>query len=140
MCKALTAKGVSFKTDETALQIYAKFQGDDLPINLQITVNEEYTTIDFACKLAFKTAPPTYDDVLSRLNTINSTLRFGAFILNPENDSLSYRYDYIYAQASPSTELILSLITMVVTVVDAYDGQLKKLVPVNTDTYDPMFG
>ncbi len=140
VCKALTAKDLEYAEDEENLQIRIKFEGDDLPIDLQVSVNEESTTIDFLCKLAFEASATTYSEVLAGLNRINGELRFGAFVLIPDTGWLTYRYAYIYADADPTADLILSLISMVVTTVDERDTELKKLIPVNTEERDLMFG
>lgn len=140
-CRALTDRKIEYQVDEAKLQIYAKdIKGFDLPISVQIVVDEETTTLNFACPLAFKAPPASYSDVLIQLNTINTGIRFGAFILNPADGWLGYRYSYIYAQARPSSDMISALVGMVIKIVDEYDTPLKQIVPVNTSARDPMFG
>jgi len=141
VCRALTDRKIAFEADKENLRLYAKdIKGTDLPIAVQIVVDDETTTLNFACPLAFKAPPASYSDVLIQLNTINTGIRFGAFILNPEDGWLGYRYSYIYAQARPSGEMISALVGMVIKIVDEYDDRLKKIVPVNTAVHDPMFG
>ena len=79
----------------------------------------------------------SYNDVLTQLNMLNNSLRFGSFMLDPESGWLLFKYGYIYINARPSEELVLSLVSMVVQTVDEHDGDLKKIIPVNTNIPDP---
>jgi hypothetical protein len=140
VCKAFDFKDIKCKADETALQIYSVFNGDDLPISLIITIDDASSSVDFRCKLAFEAPMSSYNDVLTQLNMLNNSLRFGSFMLDPESGWLLFKYGYIYINARPSEELVLSLVSMVVQTVDEHDGDLKRIIPVNTNIPDPMFG
>ena len=45
----------------------------------------------------------------------------------------------MFAEYLPSKDVILSITKMVVDIVDANDGNLKKLIPEHTSFKDPMF-
>lgn len=138
--KALKSSDVKFNTNEEDLKVYSTFQGDDLPIKLEISLDPKFPFLCFNSLLDFKAPAESYEIILEGLNRINAGLHFGAFILDPESGRVIYRYHYMFAEYKPSADLIVGMVGMVVKTVDENDGALKKLIPVKTTFNDPMFG
>lgn len=137
---ALASADVKFNTDDQAFTVYSVFQGDDLPIKVEISVDPKYPFLCFNSLLDFQAPEESYGAILEGLNAINAGLHFGAFILDPETGRVMYRYHYMFAEYRPSKDLIVGLTGMVVKTVDENDGNLKKLIPESTKFSDPMFG
>lgn len=114
------------KNDEKSL-VLISFSGDDLPINMAISVNESH--IGISCYLPFKAPEGAFKDVVWKLNEINQSLSFGAFSIDPSDGIIQFRYGYIFTDADPSRELILSIVSMIVQTVDEHDGALQKIAP-----------
>ena len=139
VCSAFDSKDIKYNRDEEKFMVYSTFKGDDLPIKLTISVNEEMPILCFDALLDFQAPAGSYSAIMGGLNEINSTLHFGAFVLDPESGRVIYRYHHMFAEYLPSKDVILSITKMVVDIVDANDGNLKKLIPEHTSFKDPMF-
>ncbi|MDC7950652.1 YbjN domain-containing protein [Methanomassiliicoccaceae archaeon COG_1] len=141
LCKALDGEGIKYKTDANIFTVYSTFQGDDLPIKVEITVDKENPFLCFNSLLDLQAPIESYKDILNGLNELNAGLHFGAFILDPESGRVMYRYHFMFAaDYRPSQDLINGILSMVVSTVDEHDGDLKRLIPENTHFVDPMFG
>ena len=114
------------------------FMGDDLPINVNLVVDD--LTIRFVSHLDLKAKPEKYKDVAWELNGINKRLRFGAFYLDPDDGMISFEYSFPYVEANPSTDFILAFMKMFVGTVDEYDGDLKNLAESVSASRNAMYG
>jgi len=117
------------------------FMGDDLPISLNIIVND--TTISFLSMLYLKTSEERYKDVAWELNQINKTLIFGAFYLDSDNGMIMFEYNFPYIETNISPGYVLAFMKMLGETVDEHDGNLKKLaesVPRSDSSFNRMYG
>ena len=137
---AFDSAGVVYREDAVKREICCLFEGDDMPVKLSVSVSDDVPAIMFDCLLDFKAPGQSFGPVLEGLNTINSSLHFGAFILDPESGRLLYRYHFLMGGRLPPKDVILSVVKMVVDTVDANDGAIKALIPERTAFADPMFG
>lgn len=137
---ALDSENLAYREDALKREIWCLFEGDDMPVKLSVSVSDEAPMIMFDCLLDFKAPDKSFGPVLEGLNVINSSLHFGAFILNPETGRLLYRYHFLLDGRIPSRDVILAVVKMVVDTVDANDGAIKALIPEKTSFADPMFG
>ncbi len=128
LIKAFRSQGFTFEQDDEEHHIRISFPGDDLNIHMFIRVYDLH--IGFICYLPFKADEDKYKDVAWRLNEINLSLSFGAFGIDPTDGIIQFEYGYIFSDANPSEELMLSIVVMVVQTVDKYDGELEKIAPV----------
>lgn len=140
MIKALDKAQLKYERHDDKRAVTFTMQGDDLPIATLMAVDS--SAITFRCMLAFEAPEERYPEVMFSLNAINDELKFGSFRLDTENGHVNFNYGYIFADANPSGDLILSILKMVVDTVDAHDGDLKKIATVVTPYtgHDPMFG
>lgn len=121
--------------------IMTGFMGDDLPIRMNIFVND--TTIRFVSLLDFKSEPDNFSKVAWELNCINKNLIFGSFYLDPDDGYVMFEEAFPYREAQVSKDFILAFTKLVRDTVDAYDGDLKKIaekVPRSNDSMGPMYG
>ncbi|MGI6009159.1 MAG: YbjN domain-containing protein [Methanomethylophilus sp.] len=137
---AFDSAGLSYRADDTRLEIYSTFEGDDMPIKLTIGASAEIPLIRFECLLDFQAPAPSFGSVLEGLNTVNASLHFGAFVLDPDSGRVLYRYHFMFTDYMPTKNVILAITKMVVDTVDANDGAIKSLIPETTHFDDPMFG
>lgn len=138
ICKIFTANGIEYKADDANFIIATPQMGDDLPIMMFITVAEG--TVEFRCKLAFEACEDNFMIIIDAINKLNSEIALGAFVVDPDNGWVMYRYSYIYIDVKPNADLILSLLKMAIDTVDQHDGALKALMPVRKDDkYTMMF-
>lgn len=136
--KIFDKNGIEYKRDDSNYIFVTPQMGDDLPITIFITVEEG--TMEFRCKLAFEVMEDNYQIVLDAINRLNTQITLGAFVIDPENGWVMYRYSYIYIDVKPNEDLILSLLKMAIDTVDQHDGALKALMPVTKDDkYTLMF-
>ena len=138
ICKIFSRNGIEFKADDANYIIATPQMGDDLPIMMFITVSEG--TVEFRCKLAFEATEDNFQIILDAINKLNTQIALGAFVVDPDNGWVMYRYSYIYIDVKPDADLILSLLKMAIDTVDQHDGALKALMPVKKDDkYTMMF-
>lgn len=134
----LERDGVEYKKDEINTTIAITSIGENTPFTMMIVVSEG--TIEFRCKLAFEATEENYNSIVHAINDMNSRIVMGAFIVDPEEGWVMYRYSYIYIDVKPDLNLLRSLIMMVVNTVDSHDEALGTLMPThNEDRYTMMF-
>jgi len=109
------------------------FMGDDLPIATMIMVQEMST--QFVCNLDFIADPGNFKEVCWALNEINSTLSFGCFYLDTEEGHLLFEYGLIHVDSDFDEGTMGSVIKMVVSTVDKYDGDLQKIAKKSSGGY-----
>ena len=122
---ALETAEFKYKYDEANSAFMTGFMGDDLPIATHIIVSD--VSLQFVCLLDLSSKPENFSKVAWDLNCINKQLAFGAFCLDQEDGMISFEYGLPYVEADYSTEFILSFIKILVSTVDKYDGDLKKI-------------
>ena len=131
------SQGFTFEQDDENCTVLITFSGDDLRIPMFIKVHDLH--VGFVCYLPFKADESRYKDVAWRLNEINLPLSFGSFEIDPEDGVIQFGYGYIFSDANPSEELILSIISMIIQTVDEFDGELAKIANrMVRDTSDSM--
>ena len=112
-----------FKEDENIF--LTSFMGDDLPIATMIVVREMSTQL--ICNLDFVAEPDRFKEVCWALNGINKTLSFGCFYLQDDEGHILFEYGLIHADSDFDESTLASVIKMVVSTVDKYDGDLQKI-------------
>lgn len=138
--KAYDSQSFKYEAVKERKLIRTAFMGDDLPIRLNVEVND--VTIRFISLLDFKSAPENFTKVAWELNCINKNLVFGAFYLDPDSGYVMFEYSFPYVEAKITEEFVLAFTQMVGKTVDTYDGDLKKIaekVP-RSGGSEPMFG
>ena len=138
--KAYDSQSFKYEAVKERNLIRTAFMGDDLPIRLNVEVND--VTIRFISLLDFKSAPENFTKVAWELNCINKNLVFGAFYLDPDSGFVMFEYSFPYVEAKMTEEFVLAFTQMVGKTVDTYDGDLKKIaekVP-RSGGSEPMFG
>ena len=138
---SLDSAGLKYNEKKEEGVIMTGFVGDDLPISMNIVVND--VTIRFVCLLDFKAEPDNYSKVTWELNCINKNLIFGAFYLDPDDGYVMFEDAFPYKEAQVSKDFILAFTKMIGETVDKYDGNLKKVaerVPRSNNHSGPMYG
>ena len=140
LINAFNAQKFTFEQDDENCTVLISFSGDNLRLPMFIRVHDLH--IGFVCYLPFKADESRYKDVAWKLNEINLPLSFGAFGMDPEDGVIQFGYGYIFSEANPSEELILSIISMIIQTVDEFDEELAKIANrmVKGDSDTIMFG
>lgn len=115
------------------------FMGDDLPIGMDISIDEQ--VMMFRCPLKLKAEEINYQKVVWKLNEINGELTFGSFYLDPEDGYIMFGYGFPFVESQVSPEFLLAFIKMIVDTVDEHDGMLKEIAEeVSRMEYKPCTG
>ena len=122
---AFETNGLKYNGLDDQKVIQTGFMGDDLPIALNIYVDD--LAIRFVSMLNLKAEPENFSKVAWELNCINKKLKFGCFYLDPDDGFIMFEYGFPYAEADVSEGFILAFTKMVADTVDAHDGDLKKI-------------
>jgi len=140
LLRSFDANGIKYNvSDQDKNALYTTFSGNDFPVKLAISVEDNLPVLCFNSLLDFQAPAGSYGKVLDGLNAINSGLHFGAFILDPENGRVVFRYHFLFAEYRPSKAMMLALTKMVVDIVSENDGNIRALIPEHKFN-DPMFG
>ena len=120
-----------FKSEDNIF--LTSFMGDDLPIATMIAVQDLST--QFICNLDFIADPGNFKEVCWALNEINSTLSFGCFYLDTEEGHILFEYGLIHVDSDFEEGTLASVLKMVVSTVDKYDGDLQKIAKKSSGGY-----
>ena len=138
---AFESQGIKYDEIKEKGIIQTGFMGDDLPIALNVIVDD--TVIRFVSLLDFNAKPENFANVAWELNCINKNLAFGCFYLDPDDGYVMFEEAFPYGEAQVSESFILAFTKMVSKTVDKYDGDLKKIaekVPRSSSRIEPMYG
>ena len=117
--------------------ILTSFMGNDLPINIIISVREQ--SFHITCLLDVEAPIDKYSEICWNLNEINHNLAFGSFNLDSENGKMLFEYGMVFVESNMSTDLLREIIRMIVNTVDEHDGDLKKITE-RPSSMGPMYG
>jgi len=123
--RAFETTGLKYNYNSAREVFITCFEGDDLPITINIAVHDR--VLRFVCPLDLKAKEGNYKDVLWELNGINKDLLFGAFYLDPEDGMIAFEYSFPFMEADVSPEFVLIFIKLCKETVDAHDGDLKAI-------------
>ncbi len=127
VCDALTHADLEFSEHKEDLVITLGLTGKATPINLVIVVNEDRQDICIMSRLTF----PVKDDVRPRMAAAvcmaNRTIAFGNFDYDIPKGAVDYRLSQCFLNTLPAEDLIMTLISRVFTVVDAYYDRFRAL-------------
>jgi hypothetical protein len=136
MTTGLESSELKYKFDQEKSLFTTSFMGDDLPIGVNILIDD--VAAHFILFLDLKAAPENYKTVAWDLNCLNKKLVFGSFYLDPEDGMITLEYGFPYLEARVSPDFLISFVGLLVRTVDEHDGDLKQLAE-NT-VKDTMYG
>lgn len=137
MKDALEANEFKYSFDPEKNLFMTKFMGDDLPIAVNILVDD--MAMHFICLLDLRAEPGNFNTVAWNLNCINKKLIFGAFYLDPEDGMITFEYGFPFLEAKPSPEFLMSFVSLLVNTVDQHDGDLKQIAEKVSHDNDSMY-
>jgi len=135
--KGFANADVKYNFDQEKSIFSAVFMGNDLPISTNIYVDD--MALHFICLLDLQADSDNYDTVAWNLNSINKSLVFGAFYLDPEDGGITFEYGFPYVEARVSPEFVMGLLNLMIKTVDENDGELKTMAEKINRNTDSMF-
>jgi len=100
----LETAGIKFEYNEASGEFCATVEGDDLPIQLFVSVDP--LMLRFKMLLDLEICPDNYSEVFRQLNGINSRMTFGIFVIDEEKARIFFRYEFPYAEARVSSDFV----------------------------------
>jgi len=127
------------KYDDKGDIIVLSAMGDDLPIGMLITADDDNVTLNIYCFLMFDVPADARAKLIPELNLINNSINNGAFYMDKDEPKIYFKIIQSYMDGAPSVALIRHLIMVAFKTVDLNDGKLKDLIPAGSVRKDPMY-
>jgi hypothetical protein len=135
--RALAESDLKFEDKDGVIVLSA--MGDDLPIGMVITADDENVTLNIYCFLMFDVPADARAKLIPELNLINNTINNGAFYMDKDEPKIYFKIIQSYMDGAPSVALIRHLVMVAFKTVDVNDGKLKDLIPAGSLRKDPMY-
>lgn len=135
--KALAESDLKFEDKDGVIVLSA--MGDDLPIGMVITADDENVTLNIYCFLMFDVPADARAKLIPELNIINNTINNGAFYMDKDEPKIYFKIIQSYMDGAPSVSLVKHLVMVAFKTVDVNDGKLKDLIPAGSLRKDPMY-
>jgi hypothetical protein len=140
MCKAFDKNNIKYEAAVKDLRIYIPCEDGGNSHPVIISVDNKTPSIEYKCKSTFECPEFQYSEALTKLSVLNASIGFGAFALNEENGWIFFRYGYIFADADPGKNLMLSLPSMDAETMSKHGKLLNSYVSDSIDSNTPVFG
>jgi len=135
--RALIESDLKFEDKDGVIVLSA--MGDDLPIGMVITADDENVTLNIYCFLMFDVPADARTKLIPELNIINNTINNGAFYMDKDEPKIYFKIIQSYMDGAPSVALVKHLVMVAFKTVDVNDGKLKDLIPAGSLRKDPMY-
>lgn len=135
--RALAESDLKFEDKDGVIVLSA--MGDDLPIGMVITADDENVTLNIYCFLMFDVPADARAKLIPELNIINNTINNGAFYMDKDEPKIYFKIIQSYMDGAPSVALVKHLVMVAFKTVDVNDGKLKDLIPAGSLRKDPMY-
>lgn len=135
--RALAESDLKFEDKDGVIVLSA--MGDDLPIGMVITADDDNVTLNIYCFLMFDVPADARAKLIPELNIINNTINNGAFYMDKDEPKIYFKIIQSYMDGAPSVALVKHLVMVAFKTVDVNDGKLKDLIPAGSLRKDPMY-
>lgn len=120
---------LDFKYENQDGMILLSAMGDDLPIGMVITADDDCRTLNIYCYLMFEVPPNARAKLIQELNTLNNQINNGNFFMSDDEPKIYFKIIQSYLDSVPSVEMVKHLVMIAFQTVDVNDGKLKDLIP-----------
>ena len=126
-CQALDASDWKYKEKEADMIIECGAQGDDLPMDLVINVNEKLQTVTVFSQLPYSIAEDKRIDIAAAISVINNQLVHGCFDYNIANGKIYFRIVSSFQNFLLSQESCTYMMFCTCNTVDEYNDKFLML-------------
>lgn len=124
MIKALNKQGWKFSEDKDGeLIIYSNYQGEDIPIEFIIKIDEERQVLQFLSQLPFAVSEDKRVDAAIAVCVANWYMVNGSFDYNFETGKIVFRLTTSYVDSVLGEEFFMSMIATSVFTTDDYNDK-----------------
>jgi len=127
LCDALDEKGWKYQKDVENLHIECGVQGDDLPMELHINVDEEMSLVILLSMIPLAVGEDKRIDTAVAVSAINNKLVDGSFDFNVSTGKLFFRLTNSFFDSQLSKELFNYMIDLSCAMIDEYNDKFLML-------------
>ena len=127
LCKALDNMDWNYRTDEAELEIRCGARGEDLSMDLIISVDEDRDIITVISPLPFEVEDDKMVDMAIAINAANSNFVNGCFDYGLTKGHVFFRISASFRDSVLSEEVYRYLILCTCSTVDEYNDKLMLL-------------
>lgn len=127
LCQMLDSEGWHYDKDDERLSIYCTAQGEDLPIDIRMTVNEQVQTISLISRLPFVVSEEKRMEVAVASTVVNNRLVDGSFDFDLQNGRMYFRITNSFMDCELSKEAFRYILFCACGTIDDYNDKFLML-------------
>lgn len=127
LCQAFDNNKLHYEKDEEKMIIECRAQGDDLPIELTVSVDAERMLVLLISRLPFVIQEDKRLDVAIAVSAINNLLADGCFDYNVATGNMFFRMTNSFLESKMGEAVFSYLLFGSFKIIDAYNDKLLML-------------
>lgn len=127
LCRALDNKEWKYDADHEALRLHCGVRGDDLPMDLNFTVDSNRMLIIMTSHLPYVIPEDKRLEVAIAVSLVNNMLAHGCFDYDIQEGNIFYRMTNCFIESQVGEELFEYLLNAACHVVDEYNDKFLML-------------
>ncbi len=127
MVNTLTAKDWKFERHDSELLIVSSYQGEDIPIQFLITVDEEHEVVQFISPLTFNMPEDKRVEGAIAVCAANYGLVNGSFDYDIGDGSIRFRLTTSYKGCEIGSDFFMNMMATACFTTDRYNDRLMML-------------
>ena len=127
LCAALENRGWHFKKEEDELLVVFGVEGDDIPMNFGISVDETRQLVSLLSPMPFKMKEDKRIEGAIATCAVTSRLANGCFSYNIQDGTIAFRVAASYRESRIGEGLISYMIDLATAVIDDYNDKFFAL-------------
>ena len=128
MIQALNKKGWNFKESKDGeLVIYSSYQGEDIPIEFIVKIDEDRQVLQFLSMLPFAFPEDKRVDAAIAVCVVNYMLVNGSFDYNFESGKLLFRLTTCFVDSQIGEEFFMDMLATALLTTDEYNDKFLML-------------
>ena len=123
LCAVLDSKNCTYRKNEEKLEINIGVQGDDLPMEVDLSVGVENQRIMILSHMPFIVPEDKRLDMAIAVSVVNNVLVEGSFDLDITDGHMFFRVTNSFIDSEISGELLFFLLSLSFSVIDDYNDK-----------------
>ncbi len=123
LCKAIDNIGYRYEKNDDSLSVSISLQGDDLVIEIAISVNEQLQLIQLFSPGVFLCPEDKLSDMTAAVNNVNCILGEGNFEYDTKYRRVVFKLTESYNNRDVNNEFVKHLLWVLIYVVDLYNDK-----------------
>ncbi len=125
ICTLFDEWGCEFRTDANLLTIVAEDLGVNSKSTLKFVINDDKYTLNILSSTKISLPESLFDDVIELLCDINSSLKYGNFIIELTTGDINYSYNLVYKESIISKESLEKMLNYIIATMEEYKPKLS---------------